>query len=223
MKRILMVLMVMAFIIPMVSATDISFGTFKQGECVSLIQTCSNCSFVNITSIQYPNSTQAIGQASMTKTGTSYNYTFCSTNILGVYIVSGFGDLDTQNEIWDYKFGITSTGDDFSDAQGNMLLAQIGLIGLFLALGFSFSKEKWKLRSFFFIIAIFIGVMLLNSLRVASGGSSTMSSMATSGLIIGIVVLSFIILYTLIFYFKEVFGYFKNKREIRWKSDTSVM
>ena len=92
------------------------------------------------------------------------------------------------------------------------------ILGLGLvALAFGFSKEKWKIRTFFFMCALFMGLIVFNSLRVTSGGSSTLSSMADVGLILGIVVLSFMFLYILIYYTIEVFKYFKNKRSMKWE------
>ena len=113
------ILLMFAFaliLLPIVSADSI--GTFKQGSCATLIQTCSNCTFVNITSIAYPNSTFAVNtQTEMTKAGTSYNYTFCNISAIGNYIVSGYGDLDGTNEVWGFNFDVTYFGQSITTSQ----------------------------------------------------------------------------------------------------------
>ena len=99
---------VFLFIFPMVSATTL--GTFKNGDCVNLIQTCSNCTYSNITSVIYPNSTVALSNVQMTKAGTYYYYSFCDTDLNGIYLVTGFGDPDASIETWTYDFEITPNG-----------------------------------------------------------------------------------------------------------------
>jgi len=90
---------------------DTSFlGKFKQNECVNLIQTCSNCSFVNISSVTYPDSLLASGQVEMVKQGLYYYYTFCNTDKQGTYLVNGYGDLDGTNEVFSYSFVINPVG-----------------------------------------------------------------------------------------------------------------
>lgn len=92
------------------AATD-SLGTFKQNNCVNLLQLCSNCTFNNITFIFYPNSTNALSiEQEMTKNNTLYNYTFCNTKDIGTYLVNGYGDLNGLNTVWNYDFEITKSG-----------------------------------------------------------------------------------------------------------------
>jgi hypothetical protein len=122
-----------------------NLGIFKQNECVNLIQTCSACTYVNISSVIYPNSTQALGQEVMTKLGTTYNYTFCKTSLLGKYIVNGYGDDAGVLTVWAYDFNVTTTGQENNN-----------IIPLFLALGG-------------FIILIFAFVFKNNYLGFMSG------------------------------------------------------
>src|SRR3990167_9658863 len=83
-NKILLSLILSIFLISFASAAISNLGTFKQGTCVDLLQTCAFCTYNNITSVVYPNSTNAIsGEIPMTKIGTSYNYTFCNTTALG--------------------------------------------------------------------------------------------------------------------------------------------
>lgn len=101
-----------------------SLPPVKQYDCVILPQSCASCSYNNISSVSFPNSTLALGQVQMIKDGNSYSYNFCNTSVLGRYIVSGFGDPGGSVETWAYDFEVTTTG----QKNGNT-------IPLFLAIG----------------------------------------------------------------------------------------
>lgn len=115
--RISLLIFLILLVLPTIYAEQQSLGTFKTGMCLQLTQTCSNCTYVNISSISYPNSSQAVGQVEMTATGTFYNYTFCDTFVNGNYIVQGFGDLDGSDTVWIYDFTINPIGQSPSTAQ----------------------------------------------------------------------------------------------------------
>ena len=115
MKKI-MFLILGIFFLSFASAQIQSLGVFKIGNDINLIQTCDNCTFNNITSVLYPNSSVAISNVQMTKDGTFYNYTFSDTNTIGTYIVNGFGDLDGIDTVWNYDFEITSFGTKISNS-----------------------------------------------------------------------------------------------------------
>jgi len=102
---------ILTFSIIPVNAEVQSLGVYKQNDCIILKQICSNCTYNNITSIISPNGVQIVNQVAMTKVGTDFNYSFCSTNVIGDYIVNGKGDLDGQVTAWSYSFTITPTGD----------------------------------------------------------------------------------------------------------------
>lgn len=110
MKKILLILFLGMFLISLASAEIQTLGTFKQRECINLIQTCENCTYNNISTVLYPNSSVVLSNVVMTKDDTYYNYTFCNTSTLGSYIVNGFGDLDGEKTIWVYDFEVTPTG-----------------------------------------------------------------------------------------------------------------
>lgn len=166
-KNLIICMIFLMAILPLVSA---NLGTFKQNECINLIQTCSNCTYVNISSINYPNGNQAVGLVSMTKEGTLYNYTFCLANYTGQYIVNGYGDLDGKIEVWSYKFDVTGNGRPAPE--GNVIVffsilfiaILIGLIFLIIySLGHAINLDfdiidlAWNIG----IYAAFIGAYLL--------------------------------------------------------------
>ncbi|MFI5405049.1 MAG: hypothetical protein ACHQ1D_00905 [Nitrososphaerales archaeon] len=134
------------------SSADQYLGKFKQGSCVDLKMTCSNCNFVNITQAIYPNSTQALGQVSMTKAGTIYNYSFCNTQTLGKYIYWVIGDLDGE---------LTSVGVGFDIASGDVYLILV-LVGLgLIILIFAFLMENEWLGFIAGVLFIVAGVYVL--------------------------------------------------------------
>jgi hypothetical protein len=100
-------------IMPLSSASVSTLGIFKQGECINLIQTCSSCTYNNITSILSPNSTIIPIDSSMIQSRTTFDYVFCNTTESGTYQVNGIGDLNGVDTIWNYNFVVTSTGKQF--------------------------------------------------------------------------------------------------------------
>lgn len=128
-------------LINLVSATNTipELSPIKVGQCARLIQSCSNCTFNNISSVLYPNSSIAISGKGMTRNGTEYNLTFCRTATTGDYIVNGFGDVDGLVTTWAYILPVTGSG-----FKGILpfhififvLLYFVALIGIFL-------KNEW--------------------------------------------------------------------------------
>lgn len=136
--RFILLTLLIVLVFPLISAEVQSLGNFQRGECVRLIQTCPNCTYVNITSVIYPNSTQAIGMVSMTKIGTLFNYEFCNTSAVGQYIVNGVGDIDGEDTTWVYDFLITPRGQSFS-------LGDILIYTFFLLLCLAVAYASYKL------------------------------------------------------------------------------
>lgn len=96
-----------------VDAVDLAnIPPVKQSSCIELIQTCSNCTFVNITGIHYPspNSSIIYFNKAMTKNNNIYNYTFCDTHILGQYIYDTIGNPDAVVTTQSVTFEVTATG-----------------------------------------------------------------------------------------------------------------
>lgn len=203
-----------------------SLGTFKQGTSILLRQIgdsgTGELDSCTITSVLYPNSTIAISNVAMTKSTYEFNYTLLSnyTNTRGDYLVNGYCLAGSNVITWSYDFSVTSTGDIFGNSQALIVIAQFGMIGLFMAVGFSFGKEKWKIRMFLFMAALIMGVLLINSIRIMLGTSDNLTSMGNSALYIGIIVVLVMFLYIFVYYTIEVFNYFKNKRNMRWQPTT---
>lgn len=214
-KRVLILLLITFIFLPLLSSA--SLGTFRQNDCIPLHQTCSNCSYVNLTTISYPNATIQNINAVMTKSGTDYNYTFCSTSLLGTYSYNTLGDLNGNSAIELINFSVTEGGDTFDISQSIIILGQMGFIILLIVISFSFNNDKWKIKMFFHIMAMIMGIILLNSIRILMGTSNSLEKMGSYGLITGIIILLFMITYMLILYTIQVFNYFKEKRRMKWQ------
>lgn len=137
-RGIFLVLCMLILLSFSVYAEQQNLGTFKRYGCVNLIQTCANCTYVNFTSVLYPNSTQALGNVLASNlTNSIFNYTFCSTNALGQYIVNGIGNPNWVDTIFSYTFYITPTGTKESNNPISLgivtffLLFNIGLFALY--------------------------------------------------------------------------------------------
>ena len=138
-------------------------GIFKQGDCVDLLQTCADCSYNVITSVTYPNSSQALGQHTMTKINTQYNYTFCKTSLLGTYLVNGYGDLGGTDTIWNYNFEVTKNGQDSTNSDFMPIIIAIGgVIIILLVLSYFLSENHGILAALFAGIGFYMLIPLLN-------------------------------------------------------------
>jgi len=168
MRKLILFLFSMFFIAGVIAEVQ-TLGTFKQDTCVDLIQVCGNCSYVNISSILYPNSSEYLTtDIQMTKQGIKYYYTFCNTSSLGRYIVSGHGDPDGKLTAWAYDFEITPSGFDITESQGlsslGLIISVILIAGLFMFIGYKFSEadKTFPIGLFFLVISLLLTVYSLH-------------------------------------------------------------
>jgi hypothetical protein len=134
-NKLLILFFLGILLIGTVSAEVSTLGTFKQNDCVQLKQTCASCTYVNFTRVSYPNSTTALSNVVATQDGVVYNYNFCSTSLIGTYIVEGVGDVDGTDAVFVYDFEITPNG--FINSIGFyilILVLSLGIIFLGLAI-----------------------------------------------------------------------------------------
>ena len=111
MKKLLLTLMLGIFLISLISSQDVSIEDVKQGNTIQLTQLCSNCTYVNLTQVLYPNNTYVLlGEFSMTKNGTNFNHSFSDTNTLGNYVYSTCGDLNGIVTCQSIDFKVTPSG-----------------------------------------------------------------------------------------------------------------
>ena len=88
-----------------------SLGTYAQYSCVD-IKTILNTTAVNISTLSWPNSTVILTNGEMTKSGYTFNYTFCDTKVAGTYI---YDYVDASGNVYVNSFDATPTGDTTSN------------------------------------------------------------------------------------------------------------
>lgn len=166
-------MVVSILLINLASAIDVAtINSGKQNNCISLIQVCSNCSFVNITSIQYPNLTLIYNSPhyTMTKHSPDFNYTFCSTSQVGFYTYNTLGNPDGVLESQPVTFEITPSGFIQTTSQGitsAIVLLVVMISGGFLLFG-GFKLLENKDLWFFGVILLALGaVMMVYSLALS--------------------------------------------------------
>jgi len=135
-----------------ISANYDEIGPYTQYDCVNLPQ-ISDASYCNITAIRYPiTSSFAIRDVAMDKNGMSFNYTFCDTSTLGVYVVEGECD-DTP---FVYEFEVTTTGTP-SDNKIPIFLLVVGFVLLTVA----FIMKSPPIGFFSGVLFIMVGMYLM--------------------------------------------------------------
>ncbi len=167
MKKLFIICALAFLLMPVVLATE-NLGTFKQNDCVELIQTCANCTYVNISSVSYPDSAVALYESQMTKNGTRYNYTdYCLTSKTGTYTVNGFGDPDATVTIWNFDFEITPTGITQGSIWNNPILlifVTLGIVLLLLGLGFKLAPLGFMSGVMFMLLGVYTMIYGFNNI-----------------------------------------------------------
>lgn len=173
MKKLILILFMGVFLVSLVSAenpcgTDNYFLDFvEKSSTISLYQRCSNCTYVNLTSIKYPNESWQAINAPMTKLDVDYNYSFTKTQDLGCYSYTVKGDKNgiITTETLDFK--VTPSGQDFDEGQaiGGMaiFLGMLAVAFTFLFIGSKLGKEEKTapFGFFFLVLAVIIAIATL--------------------------------------------------------------
>lgn len=156
-KLIFWVIAVFFLVLPVI-AQEQSLGIFKQNSCIELRQNC-NCTYVNFTSVHYPNSTQLMGNVEATRTGTIFTYTICNASVIGEYIVNGIGDVEGDT-VFVYNFKVTKHGDDSDTKVNNVSFIIIAGAFLFfivlVVVGFVKADAMWLKSGMAVVIAILV-------------------------------------------------------------------
>jgi hypothetical protein len=128
------IMMVMGF----ASSTFQTMNPVKQNTCTNITQTCTSCTYNNISVIQSPDGSYLIkGNYGMTKVGNTYNFTFCNTSQLGTYFVDGHGDISGIDTGWGgFKFIVNGSGQEVTQSQ--IFLILIGIVVMLIVAAFFF-------------------------------------------------------------------------------------
>lgn len=113
---------------------EVTIPSVKLGSCAQLIQTCTNCSFVNITGIDYPapNSTSAFFNFAMAKNINVYNYTFCDNQYLGTYAYHTIGNPNGALNQQTVTYQVTATGQILDNSKAILYIFIFGVALLLL-------------------------------------------------------------------------------------------
>jgi len=155
MKKLILLFSLVLMLSSISAISDL--GTFKQGSIIELRQTCDNCTFVNLTSVSYPNSTLGKYDVVMTKQGVDYNYTFSTTSLVGDHLYNVCGDKNGILVCETISFNITPSGSE--DNTGFYILI-ILLVYAIAFIGF-FGKSEW-IAMFGGLAMMFLGVYIVN-------------------------------------------------------------
>jgi hypothetical protein len=154
-NKLILIIMLGIVLTSLVSA---GLGTFKSGDCVD-IKTILNTTDVTISSLSYPNSTNALGITNMDKSGLTFNYTFCDTSTIGTYY---YDYNDSEGNVYVNDFEITPSGVNQTTSQGlgslAFLFLMMMLMGVFGIVGFKLLKTEnlWVLGIFLVFLAILL-------------------------------------------------------------------
>jgi len=134
-KKILTTFILSILLLSFVSAFD-DIGTYKINECVTIRQSCSSCSYVNISISEPPSGNFNISNDAMNKIGGgAWNYSYCNTDTIGRYDIIGEGDISgVATSFNSMSFFISSTGEDLDISDAVLYLVMI----LFLCSLFGF-------------------------------------------------------------------------------------
>jgi hypothetical protein len=171
-NKILLICLALLLVLPLVSSSFDTLGTFKQNQCVNLLQTCSDCTYNNITSAVYPDNSIALERVTMEKIGTEYNYTFCNTSQIGQYTIHGIGDLSGVNTNWDYWIYVTPTGTNLTTQQSLTFI--IGIVVMLIVVTFflilSYIMKHPGAKIFSMVVSVITLIIIIGI--VASNASS---------------------------------------------------
>jgi hypothetical protein len=157
MKKIILLIIMIIIMSGFATADQ---GTFKKEQCVNIIQTCSSCTFINITGIFDPStSANLINNTGMEKQGDIYNHTFCETNNVGMYKIAFTGDVDGVNTPVTDSFYITSEGNSYP-IYILLLVITIVMLLTYTLLIFGTMKEDVAMVAIASLIMTIIGVYI---------------------------------------------------------------
>ncbi len=114
-------------LLPMISGVE-TIGPFQLNTNAQLLQVCDNCTFVNLTTVQLPNSTIININTNMTVFERTYNFTFTDTADVGDYIYTTCGDPNGVNTCESVNFKVTVSGSDLQIAESIIYIVFLSVL-----------------------------------------------------------------------------------------------
>jgi len=220
-KTFLILGLLIVTLIPLISAAETTIGTKQSDDCIDLIQSCADCTYVNFTSSTMPNGTRIVNETYGIQDGTSWTANKCNlTSQLGTWIIDGHGDLEGDDTVFTYTYVVTTTG---NPTPIGMPTFQMGLIIIIFAIACVFlylSRVMGEVGfQIFFMVAalIFLFASLFTGYMVSADGNVVAGTNA--GVLGLITVLGMIIIiifaYVMIRQTINVLDYFKIKKGLK--------
>lgn len=129
-NKLLLSIMLGIFLIGIVTAGLESFGTFKQGKDIRIKQVCIDATYINISSITYPNSTVIISNAEMISSGSGeFYYDLNASSEIGKYFVTGISD--GCEGTFSFYFIITTSGFENTTSSSILLIPLLLILVIF--------------------------------------------------------------------------------------------
>jgi len=196
---IMLLIVTSCFLVEGATATDI--GTKKLDDCIDLIQTCADCTYVNFSSYTMPNGTRVVEEWSGVKSGITFTYNNCNiTNQLDEWWIDGHGDVDGTDTVFTYSYDVTTTGNPTPNGmptfQAGLIFIIFGVACFLLVLSSQMEEIAFKI---FFLVGslIFLIATMLTAYMVSMDGNVAAATNATT---LGLVfVLSMILIIVFIY------------------------
>lgn len=154
--------------IPLPTSLGNSYGTFKFGSDIILLQTCTNetafCDFCNLTSLKFDGDVLVVANEAMEKNTALFNYTLDGsyTAKIGHYTVTGFCVAGGVYSPFAYTFEITKSGEILTNMNFlPIVIILIFFIGMLLFIANSLAEEHSIITIFFIILSLFLSVPLV--------------------------------------------------------------
>ena len=181
----LVILLGLVFIVSIsfVSAIETDIGTKKLDDCIDLIQTCADCTFVNFSSYIMPNGTRVVWEVEGFEEGVSFTYYNCSlTSQLGEWIIDGHGDVGGTDTVFSYTYDVTTTGKPTPEG---MPMFQMGVLIIIFAtscflLYLSNSMSEVGFKIFFLVMSlVFLMATMISAYMISADGNVVAATNST--------------------------------------------
>lgn len=218
---ILFIVLLSVTMFSIVSATETEIGTKKLDDCIDLIQSCADCTYVNFTSHTMPNGTRSVVEWIGVEDGTSFTYNDCNiTDQLGTWIIDGHGDVGGIDTVFTYTYDVTTTGNPTPTGmptfQMGVMIIIFSTACFLLYLSSQMSEVAFKI---FFLLAslVFLMATMLSAYMMAADGNVAAAINSTTlGLVIVLGMILFIIfIYIMIRQTINALDLFKIKKGLK--------
>jgi hypothetical protein len=168
-----MFFLISLFLITVVGAAT-NIPPVAQEDCIVLRQSCTNCTYCNVSQMISQGSTDILFYegVAMTQSGSDFNYTFCNTSTLGTYTYNTKCGNSTNHITTPNSFEVTVSGAaKISEGEGSTLFAVLLFFILsvifFTVLGVKVEAFPFKII-FFGIAGIFLFMGILYSMVIVT-------------------------------------------------------